>query len=226
MNNLRFKFIVSFFSNVLPEEIGEVIARYTIEQENSIIIRMKAIFADSFHNNFYKLYKDKDYFRFYHKCLDFANECRLTYTEFSEWFDSGLLVGLYHHNSHILVYSSPDGKKVIVNETSFIFNYYNLEKNYLQNVGFIPLCKYEYRCEDKYRYKDYIYEVKYIYEDIKIDYLNSEIPEIFIPYVLIPQISTREVYRYQRLESNFIKSKAPKASKKKNRGSRNKKMHR
>ena len=214
MNNLRFKFIVSFFSNVLPEEIGEVIARYTIEQENSIIIRMKAIFADSFHNNFYKLYKDKDYFRFYHKCLDFANECRLTYTEFSEWFDSGLLVGLYRHNSHILVYSSPDGKEVIVNETSFIFNYYNLEKNYLKNVGFIPLCKYKYRYdEDKYRYKD-----KYRYED--------EIPEIFIPYVLIPQISTREVYRYQRLESNFIKSKAPKASKKKNRGSRNKKMHR
>ena len=32
------------------------------EENSIIIIRMQAIFADNFHNNFYKLYKDKDYF--------------------------------------------------------------------------------------------------------------------------------------------------------------------
>lgn len=215
MNILRFNFIVSCLNTLLPNEISELIAGYTIAEENSIIIKMQAIFAD----NLYKLTTDNDYLRFYDKCLQFVNDCGLTYTEFNEWFDSGLLVGFLHNNrykSNFVVYSLPNGEYIHINEVSFIFNYYDLETNSLQNVdsSFTPVCKYKYRYEYKYRYY------------LKREIVETFIEHVLIPHVFIPQISTREVYRYQRLESNFRKLNLPKASRKQTSGSRNRKMHR
>ena len=225
MKSDRYKNIVLCLQNYLPFEIIEIILSIITIEEAKIINKLTEMFAKMYYD-FNKFTSNLECVKFYNFCVTFANEHNLTSTEFDNWFDSGLLIGWIGKNKgqYIYVYESPKaGEK---HNCSQIFKI--LDHCSRSNLGQYSLLNNDHRYKPvgkyilSYQHCSFISSVLDLSQWYHSDrYSVNRYHDATPNFETLQQFSKRELYRYQRLESNFKKSKMQQPLKKQNRSLKN-----
>lgn len=222
MENDRYITIVLCLRNSLPPEIIAIIL-YIIKTQEAIIIKKLTEMFKKWNYNFITFTSNLDFVRFYDFCVIFANKHNLTYTEFDNWLDCGLNIGWYNHNKNGNLYvftSLKGGNNIDCTSVLTIFTLCNQGQGLYRlddtDVNkYIPLGKLiNSLTKNLFKDETIIYSI-WCSIWFKTD---NTLGKYDIPYFEnLQQISKRELYRYQRLESNFKKLKMPQPVKQKRR---------
>ena len=220
MENDRYTTVVLCLQNRLPLEIIDIILYIIKTQEATIIKKLTEMFEKHSYN-FITFTSNLDFVRFYDFCVIFANKHNLTYTEFDNWLDCGLNIGCYNDNKTRNVYvftSVKGGDNIYCTSIYLIFTLcnqgqglYKLNDTYFND--YIPLGKF---IENITRSIISNFTSNFTYMCLRYNKTDIALGKYDIPFFEnLQQISKRELYRYQRLESNFKKLKMPQPVKQK-----------